>query len=360
MDTTAPKALIAGPVIPYSPELARAIGALTSPMVGHAAACILQQLHHFELSQFCAGRRDGNGLKWIYNTAAQWAAEIGCKEVHATKALEFLKNHALVFCERLAARDWNQTPHWRVNKTGLRVFLAQIGLKLSEDACPENQTIKGAKNQASNAEKSASLKQRPLQKHHSKNKQEAAPVAAFSAEAGLKSLGLSPAEIEAALQDAETTPDFIPPVPPAPLPQIQQALVALGVSNHGAAALVEEFTPEQIQQQIDWLPLRPGGTEDGAAGLLIASIKRAYGPPKAVKQEQDKLAAQALKAEISSKVHGFLEQVRATGAVINSRGQRLIVDAVDAMGLSVHPENDPRDVRQCPVEQAIQRGWVAA
>jgi len=64
-----------------------------------------------------------------------------------------------------------------------------------------------------------------------------------------------------------------------------EVLVSLSVDEREARELTDEFEPEEIQRQIEWLPLRGNGKPiKNPAGLLIKAIRERFSEPTKAKE----------------------------------------------------------------------------
>lgn len=310
-----PLALVEGPNIPVNPTLACHLG--------YAAAYLLQELHYGLESEATAGYVDAEGLKWIYNSFKTWGERLGIKASLAAQGVRVLLSKKLIYeCRpEEKQRRWDQTPHYRINYSVLREFLATIGLKLALDAWREMLGDEQGQSQGSSGAKDEGSKQRLPQRRRSKGRQKQADAAAaFSAdaegneEARSSSNSLPPAE--SGLEDQENhsvddDPAENGDLPPAGaggrLEAVLEQLSAIKISQKAGLKYIEEFTLDAVEHQLRCLPYRKIKTT--AARLLVGSLRGTYDTPKELLAADEQVTAAAEQAETAAQTTAFLEKL---------------------------------------------------
>lgn len=302
------KALIDGPITPVSPALVKAFG---GNQVALVAAYLLQQLDYYLNSQACAGFVDKEGLKWIYNSMQEWAELLGVEKGVVAKAIKLLTNLKVVYSDRCQRFFWNQTPHYRINYVALREFCADQSLKLSIDACAENEAIDSEQSEGSKPQDPKPLKQRLPNRLHSNTKQDC------------------PASFEEAAQDPSangndcSAPADIPPVADPPL-HIVARLEQEGVDSKGAEYLARNYSEHEIMRQIGWIGQR--GAAHNRAGMLRRAIEQNWSEPRqgAEQTPEQQAAAREQKAALREQVEQWVASLVAGKTQLkNSLGQVL-------------------------------------
>lgn len=308
--------LFEGYHIPKNPLLSRYLG-------NSDAADLYQQIYYWEENPACSGFVDSQGVKWIYNTLKQWALQLGITERAARTAFKTLKDHNLLHTAQPKKCFWDRTLHCRIDREAreaLKIELEQLRFQVESEleALMAKNRLKA--NKTGNVENDISKsqnsliedhdlplqKQRLLTKTSPNSKQNNLPADAFFEDCAKEDPGQSDFE-----DSKPTEPGQVPGVlanalssDKSDLPrahvEIVEKLVALDIKPNKAHELIENYTPEVIIRQLEWLPYRK--VSKSQAAMLVAALKGNYAMPPEFEnaaQQPDQQEKSKLKQEIS-------------------------------------------------------------
>ena len=99
---------------------------ITQPMliktVGRTAAQFLHQLHYWLNNSNTYGKRVG-GIKWVYNTLADWAEQLCISERQIQRIIAKLKGQGLIHIDHLSKHKSDRTNYYTINYVALDALL---------------------------------------------------------------------------------------------------------------------------------------------------------------------------------------------------------------------------------------------
>jgi hypothetical protein len=176
-----------GEFAPLSPS-----GAL-GLVFGRSAAALLSQIHHW----LQGSKKAHGGHVWIYNTAEQWAKQLGLSISTIKRAVKALRQLGAIKVERYEAHDWQQRNWYAIDYQQVTV-IAFEGLKRREIASGQNEPIKSVTLTPSNGAfwfdqiQEPTLKKKPSRKQQ----QPAAKISSSTATDLTSVLEVKPSRVE--------------------------------------------------------------------------------------------------------------------------------------------------------------------
>jgi hypothetical protein len=318
--------LVDGPIAIGSFELAGHLG--------WAATHLIQQLHFLLSTDGLKGFVDRKGLKWIWNSYPAWAEALkhtqGAIEAGIERLLE------LDIIERKQMQNWrcNHAYHYRIKYAVLWAYLKEIGLKPSDSAWPLFEGIEEVESPVSKPVKKRFYNKDFFRRLATKKNKQEAPASqadAASIKNDAQNAGCQdeqpgpaqdshapaaaaehPAEGRHSVNGAQDQTATIPPAA-APDPERKRELVLRLRQLHPtpmketvSQALFRDFSLEEIEQQLAWLPERNPLDE---ARVLVAALRGKegpWGPPTSVRKAQKQANSPEKKNALKSFLSGLV------------------------------------------------------
>jgi hypothetical protein len=112
---------------------------------GRTGAQLLSQLHYWLSKKQDLGSMH-NGVRWIYNSAKAWAAQICISERQIERVLSRLQTIGVVQTKQLSRNKFDRTNHFTINYAILERYIGSDTLKPAENSIPTKCRLRYRKN----------------------------------------------------------------------------------------------------------------------------------------------------------------------------------------------------------------------
>ena len=103
---------------------------------GRAGAQFLSQLHYWLEKQESLGSIH-QGIRWIYNSAKDWASQISISKRQMERVISKLQDLEVIHVKQLAKNKFDRTSYYTINYEALNQYLGDLcGLKPAENSTP--------------------------------------------------------------------------------------------------------------------------------------------------------------------------------------------------------------------------------
>jgi len=103
---------------------------------GRAGAQFLSQLHYWLEKQETLGSIH-QGIRWIYNSAKDWASQISISKRQMERVISKLQELEVIRVKQLAKNKFDRTSYYTINYEALNQYIGDLyGLKLAENSTP--------------------------------------------------------------------------------------------------------------------------------------------------------------------------------------------------------------------------------